>query len=153
MAGQLIGAGYWIAVTEICRACRIDAGALQELAQLGLIAPRGVAPTEWEFPASALPRLRIVGRLMRDLGVNASGAALAVELLEAQRDLERQIRLLGEVPPGLNAIFADALHYAEEHRSVIERFGRFPQRNAVLGRPSSPEEAQWLAAGGTTLGF
>ena len=42
----------------------------------------------------ALPRLALVGRLMRDLGVNVSGAALAVELLEAQRDLERRIRRL-----------------------------------------------------------
>jgi hypothetical protein len=31
---------------------------------------------------------------MRDLGINVSGAALAVELLEAQRDLERQVRRL-----------------------------------------------------------
>jgi hypothetical protein len=41
-----------------------------------------------------LPRLQIAARLMRDLGVNASGAALAVELLEAQRELERRIRHL-----------------------------------------------------------
>jgi hypothetical protein len=43
-------------------------------------------------PATAVPRLRVIGRLMQDLGVNASGAALAVELLEAQRALERRIR-------------------------------------------------------------
>jgi hypothetical protein len=47
-----------------------------------------------------LPRLRIVGRLMRDLGVNVSGAALAVELLEAQRALERQIRRLERLVTG-----------------------------------------------------
>ena len=93
-AGQLIGEGDWIAVTEICRVCRIDAGAVHELADLGLVSPRGSAPAEWEFPASALPRLRIVARLMRDLGVNASGAALAVELLEMRNELERRIREL-----------------------------------------------------------
>jgi chaperone modulatory protein CbpM len=93
-AGQLIGADDWIAVTEICRVCRIDAGAVHELADLGLVSPRGSAPAEWEFPASALPRLRVVARLMRDLGVNASGAALAVELLEIRNELERRIREL-----------------------------------------------------------
>jgi uncharacterized protein (DUF924 family) len=31
---------------------------------------------------------------------------------------------------------------------VIQRFGRFPHRNAVLGRESTAEEAAWLAAGG-----
>jgi chaperone modulatory protein CbpM len=99
---QLLTESDWIAVTEICRLCRIDSGAVRELAELGLVAPRGTSPGEWEFPATTLPRLRVVGRLMRDLGVNASGAALVVELLEAQRELERQIRrlerLVGEAP-------------------------------------------------------
>lgn len=36
------------------------------------------------------------------------------------------------------------LGYAKAHREIIERFGRFPHRNAVLGRPSRPEE---IAAG------
>jgi chaperone modulatory protein CbpM len=91
---QLIAGDDWLAVTEICRLCRIDAEVVYELSELGVVAPRGRAPTEWELPASALPRLRVMGRLMRDLGVNASGAALAVELLEAQHELERRIRRL-----------------------------------------------------------
>ncbi|HVP33692.1 MAG TPA: chaperone modulator CbpM [Steroidobacteraceae bacterium] len=98
--GELIGEGDWITVTELCRLCRIDNEAMLELAALGLIAPRGVQPGEWEFPAAVLPRLRIVGRLMRDLGVNVSGAALAVELLETQRELERQIRRLERLAGG-----------------------------------------------------
>ena len=71
-----------------------------ELAELGLVSPRG-GPGQWQLPAAALPRLAMAGRLMRDLGVNVSGAALAVELLEVQRDLERRIRhleRLGVVP-------------------------------------------------------
>jgi chaperone modulatory protein CbpM len=94
MAGQVLTDSDWIAVTEICRVCRLDVGAVHELAELGLVSPRGSAPGEWEFPATALPRLRVVGRLMRDLGLDVSGAALAVELLEVQRELERQIRRL-----------------------------------------------------------
>ncbi len=98
--GQVLTDSDWIAVAEICRVCRIDTGAVHELAELGLVSPRGSAPGEWEFPATVLPRLRVVGRLMRDLGVNASGAALAVELLEAQRELERQIRRLERLVAG-----------------------------------------------------
>ena len=91
---ELIAEGDWLAVTEICRLCRIDATLVSELTELGALSPRGRAPAEWQLPASALPRLRVMGRLLRDLGVNASGAALAVELLEAQHELERQIRRL-----------------------------------------------------------
>ena len=34
------------------------------------------------------------------------------------------------------------------HRGVIARFGRFPHRNALLGRETTPEEAAFLAEGG-----
>ena len=40
------------------------------------------------------------------------------------------------------------LAYAQAHRDVIARFGRFPHRNAALGRDSTPEEQAWLDAGG-----
>lgn len=91
---QLLGEADWIAAGEICRLCRLELEAVIELAELGLVSPRGHAPEQWQLPAAALPRLAVAGRLMRDLGLNVSGAALAVELLEAQRDLERQIRHL-----------------------------------------------------------
>jgi uncharacterized protein (DUF924 family) len=38
--------------------------------------------------------------------------------------------------------------YAQHHRDIIRRFGRFPHRNAVLGRESTAEERQFLADGG-----
>ncbi|MCW5771582.1 MAG: DUF924 domain-containing protein [Rhodospirillaceae bacterium] len=36
------------------------------------------------------------------------------------------------------------LRYAVAHRDVIARFGRFPHRNAILGRPNTPEEEEYL---------
>lgn len=42
----------------------------------------------------------------------------------------------------------DYLKYARLHRDVIVRFGRFPHRNVVLGRKSTPEELAYLAEGG-----
>ena len=40
------------------------------------------------------------------------------------------------------------LHHAKEHRKLIERFGRFPHRNEVLGRKSTAEELAFLKSGG-----
>lgn len=41
---------------------------------------------------------------------------------------------------------ADNLRFAKHHRELIRRFGRFPHRNAILGRPSSEEELAYLAS-------
>jgi uncharacterized protein (DUF924 family) len=47
------------------------------------------------------------------------------------------------------ALFAEEyLKYAIEHRDIIERFGRFPHRNAALGRETTPEERAFLEGGG-----
>jgi uncharacterized protein (DUF924 family) len=40
------------------------------------------------------------------------------------------------------------LGYAEQHADIIRRFGRFPHRNRILGRGSTPEEQAFLGAGG-----
>ena len=40
------------------------------------------------------------------------------------------------------------LALADSHRAIIERFGRYPQRNALLGRPSTSAEIQYLLNGG-----
>jgi chaperone modulatory protein CbpM len=91
---RLLGESDWIAVTEACRLCLIDMTAVVELVDLGVVVSRGPSPDEWMVPAASLQRLRVAGRLMRDLGVNVTGAALAVELLEARGELERRIRRL-----------------------------------------------------------
>jgi uncharacterized protein (DUF924 family) len=45
--------------------------------------------------------------------------------------------------------FDDMLDYAHRHRAVIERFGRFPHRNEILGRASTPEEIDFLRQPGS----
>ena len=44
---------------------------------------------------------------------------------------------------------ASGLDYAERHRAIIERFGRFPHRNRILGRQSTPEESAFLLTPGS----
>jgi len=47
-----------------------------------------------------------------------------------------------------NAGNAENLKYAEDHAGIIRRFGRFPHRNRVLGRSTTPEEQTFLDQGG-----
>ena len=42
----------------------------------------------------------------------------------------------------------DQAYWAQIHLDIIARFGRFPHRNPVLGRASTPEELAFLKAGG-----
>jgi len=46
---------------------------------------------------------------------------------------------------------AELYRYAVAHRDIIRRFGRFPHRNAILGRDSTPEEAQFLQQPGSSF--
>jgi uncharacterized protein (DUF924 family) len=43
------------------------------------------------------------------------------------------------------------IQYAERHFQVIERFGRFPHRNSILGRENTPEEAEFLQQPGSSF--
>ncbi|MGV8992213.1 MAG: DUF924 family protein [Thiobacillus sp.] len=47
------------------------------------------------------------------------------------------------------ALFDDFLNYAHQHRDVVARFGRFPHRNAILGRPSTDDEIEFLKQPGS----
>lgn len=58
-------------------------------------------------------------------------------------------RLADQLPAGQRAPFEGFLDYARRHHDVIERFGRFPHRNAVLGRPNTDAELAYLARPGS----
>ena len=53
-------------------------------------------------------------------------------------------RLLDEAPAEMREHCASWLAYAQQHREVIRKFGRFPHRNVVLKRESTPAEREWL---------
>ena len=46
---------------------------------------------------------------------------------------------------------ARTIDYAQQHRDIIARFGRFPHRNNILGRPSSPQETEFLKQPGSSF--
>lgn len=61
-------------------------------------------------------------------------------------------RLVGTADGELKRCFENNLKFAHLHRDLIVRFGRFPHRNALLGRENTPEENEYLAAGAETFG-
>ena len=63
---------------------------------------------------------------------------------EHSEDLADQDRSVALAAP-LEALYRS---YAELHREIILRFGRFPHRNAILGRASTPDEQRYLDEGG-----
>lgn len=70
---------------------------------------------------------------------------LPFEHSETLADQDRCVALMAERLPDTGA--ENVLH-ARAHREIVARFGRFPFRNAALGRASTPEEEVFLAEGG-----
>lgn len=97
----------------------------------------------------------------RAFAADASALALAKEALDRglDRDMTKNERLFLYVPFEHSEDPADqvrsvelfttlgdegSLGFAVRHKAVIDRFGRFPQRNEALGRASTPEEIEFL---------
>ena len=111
-----------------------------------------------QFPRNAFrgtPRMFATDARAREIAGHAVDAGLDTQVdaelrnfmylpfmhSEQLADQDRAVELtrpLGDEP----------LRYALMHRDIIERFGRFPHRNAVLGRETTPQEQRFLDDGG-----
>ncbi|WP_046867866.1 DUF924 family protein [Microvirga massiliensis] len=136
-------------------------------------AARGDLP-EWETtPEGSLATVLLLDQFPRNMfrGTRRVYATDPTAVLAAERAIEKGHDR--EVDPSLRRFFylpfmhaedlahqersvtlnrelgdPDTLRWAEHHRDIIARFGRFPHRNALQGRESTPEEAAFLADGG-----
>ena len=69
----------------------------------------------------------------------------------AVSELEWQLFLRDEVTSPWRQDYESFLDYARRHHDIIARFGRFPHRNALLGRESTPEEIEFLKQPGSSF--
>jgi uncharacterized protein (DUF924 family) len=144
--------GRFLALYELAAGGGLDAAAVTPEAALGLVILLD------QFPRNSFrgtPRMVATDPLARAHAVRAIDAgfdaAIERELrgffylpLSHAEDLADQERAVI-----LNRAFdADWLRSAQEHCDIVRRFGRFPHRNAILGRASTPEEVAFLADGG-----
>lgn len=150
------------------RHCADRFGALHKAAASGAL-------DAWRAkPRNALARIIILDQFSRNMFRDTPGAfAFDPLALTAARDaLARRFDLL--FPPNRQSFFlmpfmhaenltvqeesvrlfkarqrgGNNLSYAIDHRNIVRRFGRFPHRNRILGRQSTPEEIQFLKRGG-----
>jgi uncharacterized protein (DUF924 family) len=61
------------------------------------------------------------------------------------KSVELYDRLANTVSATYRETFLTVAQFAELHKDIIDQFGRFPHRNALLGRENTPEEAEYLA--------
>lgn len=76
-------------------------------------------------------------------------AYLPFEHAEDLATQRRSLELFGAL--AADPAWADLLDWAQKHFAVVEHFGRFPHRNAILGRPSTPEEEAFLRQPGSSF--
>ena len=94
LRGDLLDEDVEMTLAQLCQACELSEAQIIELVEQGIIDPLGPEPAEWRFVSVSLRRIRITRNLQRDLGVNAPGAALALELIEEIEELRARLRHL-----------------------------------------------------------
>lgn len=89
---EIVSTDETLTFGQLCRSCGVDADWIRYLVEEGVLeAHTHTIAGTWYFAADELPRAHTAKRLAHDLGLNAAGIALALELLEENRELKRLI--------------------------------------------------------------
>lgn len=93
--GILLDEETELSLNELCCACSSSAEWIIELVEEGALEPIEsrvhLQQTQWRFSVNSLQRARTAMRLQRDLGINTSGIALALDLLDEIEKLESRL--------------------------------------------------------------
>jgi chaperone modulatory protein CbpM len=90
LVGSVVEDDVVLGVEELCQLCAVERSFILELIEEGAIEGRPIdAP---RFQGASLRRARVAARLRRDLGINAAGSALVLELLERLAELEGRLK-------------------------------------------------------------
>ena len=125
-------------------------------AEIGRVPDLGAAETRRAIEAAetALPTWRARTAKQRS-GVLRRWYELTLEHAEdraVQAESVRRFERLRDDAPEFGDVMQRSLAAVYEHRDTVERFGRFPHRNELLGRASTPDELAFLEAGARTYG-
>ncbi|MGB7757502.1 MAG: chaperone modulator CbpM [Salinisphaera sp.] len=87
-----------LTLAQLCRSCGVHAEWVTLLVEHGVLEPVAPRERQWRFATAHLPRVHTARRLARDLDLNASGIALALELMDEIRTLRSRLAV-HETPP------------------------------------------------------
>jgi chaperone modulatory protein CbpM len=86
--------GSSLSLHEICERCGVSAALLRDLVDLGVVDQQQGRAEQWQFTVTQYLRIRRAVTLHRDLGINESGIALAMELLDEIARMKDEIQHL-----------------------------------------------------------
>lgn len=94
LSGAILEEELELSLTELTRACRVNADFVVELVDEGIIEPVDPRQPRWRFSGQSLVRLRRAVNLHRDLELNLAGVALALDLLTEIETLQARLERL-----------------------------------------------------------
>ncbi|WP_374437081.1 DUF924 family protein [Inhella sp.] len=169
---------FWFEECQPAQWWKVDAGFDAEIARrFGALHERASAGERWTWratPAGRLAEILVLDQFSRNLYRGQARAfaqdamalvlaqeAVAAGVAEALAPEPRRFLLMPymhsesvAIHAEAEALFArhgppDALDFERRHAEIVRRFGRYPHRNEVLGRPSTPEELAFLQQPGS----
>ena len=146
---------------EAAKATEWDVDNLARMEQIGLVILLDQFPRQihresgdafaYDEKALSIARRLLAGGPDRFWPVERTFVALPFEHSEEIADQDYAVLLFAaeavSAPDHLKESRRNQLDYATKHRDIIRKFGRFPHRNAVLGRESTAEEVEFLKGG------
>jgi chaperone modulatory protein CbpM len=94
---EIVDAASDFSLDDLCNACHVEVDWVAELAEHGIIEPAGRTKSDWRFSTLSVVRVAKAKRLERDLGLNAAGIALVLELLNQIEGLRTRLSVLREL--------------------------------------------------------
>ncbi len=93
--GSVVEEEIHLTLVELCQACSASEEHVIAWVFEGVLEPVGEVPQDWRFTGQSLRRARLAWSFTRDLGINPSGVALALDLLDEIAALQAQLYRIG----------------------------------------------------------
>lgn len=94
IASSIVEAGALMSLDDLCHSCQVDVSWIEELTEHAVLEPLGKSQSEWLFSTVSVVRVAKAKRLRHDLGLNAAGIALVLDLLAQIDNLSGQLMVL-----------------------------------------------------------